>query len=355
LNALDFFVIITVVWLSAFLVLYLKRDEIKTRGITVYPFFIMVRRDSKSEWFPSVTRTKAFKALEWAFLGLSFVSSGLGFWLLIEAIYNKYVTPAGPLEASITPIIPGITTPLDQAPYILLAIAVSVTLHELMHAMSSTSNGIKVRGGGILLIYIFPGAFVEPDEQEFKKAEKVKRLKVIAAGIGLNFVLALLFLALMNYALPAMSQGAQIVGLIKDYPAYNASIPVGSVILAVNGHKITVPSQVDSFLSKTEPNNVTLLINGSLVTKTLFTPQGKLGVYLDYYFPSSIEQGLAYFIIWMYIINFSLALINALPLFITDGAKLFSELLGPQGQKTVMYISGGTLLLLLLALRLPGT
>jgi len=57
----------------------------------------------------------------------------------------------------------------------------------------------------------------------------------------------------------------------------------------------------------------------------------------------------------MYIINFSLALINALPLFITDGAKLFSELLGPQGQKTVMYISGGTLLLLLLALRLPGT
>jgi hypothetical protein len=39
-----------------------------------------------------------------------------------------------------------------------------------------------VRGGGILLIYIFPGAFVEPDEQEFKKAEKMKRLKVIAAG-----------------------------------------------------------------------------------------------------------------------------------------------------------------------------
>jgi membrane-associated protease RseP (regulator of RpoE activity) len=337
LNALDFFVIITLVWLTAFLVLYLKRNELKTRGITVYPFFIMVRRDSKSEWFPSVTKTKAFKALEWAFLGLSFVSSGLGFWLLIEAIYNKYVTPAGPLEASITPIIPGIT------------------LHELMHAMSSTSNGIKVRGGGILLIYIFPGAFVEPDEQEFKKAEKVKRLKVIAAGIGLNFVLALLFLALMNYALPAMSQGAQIVGLVKDYPAYNASIPVGSVILAVNGHKITVPSQVDSVLSKTEPNNVTLLVNGSLVTKTLLTPQGKLGVYLDYYFPSPIEQGLAYFIIWMYIINFSLALINALPLFITDGAKLFSELLGPQGQKTVMYISGGTLLLLLLALRLPGT
>ncbi len=57
-----------------------------------------------------------------------------------------------------------------------------------MHAMSSTSNGIKVRGGGILLIYIFPGAFVEPDEQEFRKVEKAKRLKVIAAGIGLNFV-----------------------------------------------------------------------------------------------------------------------------------------------------------------------
>jgi membrane-associated protease RseP (regulator of RpoE activity) len=221
--------------------------------------------------------------------------------------------------------------------------------------MSSTSNGIKVRGGGILLIYIFPGAFVEPDEQEFKKAEKVKRLKVIAAGIGVNFVLALLFLALMNYAIPAMSQGAQIVDLVKDYPAYNASIPVGSVILSINGHKITEPSQVDSLLSKTEPNNVTLLINGSLVNKTLFTPQGKLGVYLDYYFPSSIEQGLAYFIIWMYIINFSLALINALPLFITDGAKLFSELLGPQGQKTVMYLSSGTLLLLLLSLRLPGT
>ncbi|MGC9105344.1 MAG: site-2 protease family protein [Thermoprotei archaeon] len=352
MNAIEFFVATAAAWGVVYVIMFLYKEKLKSKGVTFYPFFIMLRKDARSEWFPRISKSKFYRALEWVFVVIAFVSAGLGFLLLGEAIYSKYLAPPGTVGAAITPIIPGVTTPLAQAPYILLAIAIAATVHELMHAMSATSNGIKVKGGGVLLLFIFPGAFVEPDEEEYKNADKLKRIKVVAAGIGINFVLGLAFLALLTYAVPAMSQGALITGLVKDYPAYNASVPVGAVIVNINGHAVTTPDQVDKLLSRTEPNSVTFLVNGTLLTKTIPTPLGKLGVHLTYYFPSPVEQGLAYFATWMYIVNFSLAVLNALPLFITDGTKLFAELVGEKGQKAMMYVSGGVLLMLLMALSL---
>jgi len=352
LDVLTFFVLVLIIWIIAFIAIARKREELQKKGIILYPFFLMMRRDARSEWFPKLSKTKAYRALDWAFVGLAYASMGLGFWLLLSIVIAKLTSKVAP--AALTPIIPGVTVPLAQAIYILLAIAIAVTLHELMHAISSTSNGIRVKGGGFLLIFIFPGAFVEPDEEEFKSASVTKRIKVVSAGIAINLILAVISFFLLGYLAPALSQGALIVGVIKDYPAYNASIAPGQVIVAINGHPVHVPSQVDELLSTTSPNVVTLLVNGSLINKTVITPQGKLGVYLAYYYPSSLVSGLMDFLLWFYTINFSLATINALPLFITDGTKLISELFNDEslGRKVSMGLSVVTIGLFLMAIQI---
>jgi membrane-associated protease RseP (regulator of RpoE activity) len=54
------------------------------------------------------------------------------------------------------------------------------------------------------------------------------------------------------------------------------------------------------------------------------------------------------FTLWLSIVNFSLAVINALPLYITDGGRIATLLLGERGGK-IANIMGLALLVLLLA------
>lgn len=351
MDVLTFFLIVILTWLAAFLALYTRREKLQARGVILYPFFVLVRKDARAEWFPKISKSRVYRILDWVFTGLAYLSMGLGFWLVASIVLSKITSQQA--TATLIPIVPGVTVPLEQTIYILIALAVAVSLHELMHAISSTSNGIKVKGGGILLLFIFPGAFVEPDEEEFKKASTSKRVKVVASGVAINLILALVALSLLNYLGPELSQGALIVSVVKGYPAYNASIQPGEVIVAINGHTVRSPSQVDPLLSTTSPNTVTLLVNGSLISKTLTTPEGKLGVLLSFYYPSPAVSGFMTFLQWFYIINFSLATLNALPLFITDGTKLVSELFQDEKRaKTVsLSLSAVTLMLLLMAIQ----
>ena len=351
MDVLTFFSIVIVAWLVAFLALYTRRKKLQEKGVIFYPFFVFVRKDARAEWFPKISKSRMYRVLDWVFMGLAYLSMGLGFWLVASIAMSKITSQR--TTAALIPIVPGVTVPLEQTIYILVAIAVAVSLHELMHAMSSTSNGIKVKGGGILLLFIFPGAFVEPDEEEFRKASTSKRIKVVASGVAVNLILALVALSLLNYLGPALSQGALIVSVVKGYPAYNASIKPGEVIVAIDGHTVRSPNQVDPLLNTKSPNTVTLLVNGSLVNKTLTTPEGKLGVFLAFYYPSPIVSGFMTFLQWFYIINFSLATLNALPLFITDGTKLISELFQDEKRaKTVsLGLSAVTLMLLLMAIQ----
>ncbi|AAY79495.1 site-2 protease family protein [Sulfolobus acidocaldarius] len=309
------------------LVMYTFRRRLEKRGFVVYPFMLLWKKQTRSEWFPNFARKRAYKIFDKIAVVLGVISLVLGLALILYVFLNSVFPSSSGSTVSLQPIIPGITVGLDQLPYILLAIGISVTLHELAHAISATSNGIKVRSGGLLLLIFFPGAFVEPDEEEFKSASSISRLKIISAGIAVNLILAAIFFPLANFLPANLSQGLLIVGEKQYFPAYNASIPVNSIILKVDGNAVKVPQQLSYYLDQGRTHILTLLYpNGSINSITINTTQThQIGVYITYYFPQGL-LGLLQFITWMFTVNFSLALLNGAPLIITDGGKVFTEI-----------------------------
>jgi len=103
------------------------------------------------------------------------------------------VAEAASRSAGVTPIIPGVTLPWGQLPYLAVAIAVGVALHEFMHAYAALRYGIPLRHVGVFsLFYIISGAFVEPDEEAYKKSSVEAKAAVLASGVAANVALALL-------------------------------------------------------------------------------------------------------------------------------------------------------------------
>ncbi len=110
-----------------------------------------------------------------------------------ELLGGASVEKAAAQTSGITPIIPGVTLPWDQLPYIAIAIATAVVLHELMHGYAAVRYGIPIKSLGVFsLLYIFSGAFVEPDEENFKKAKTEAKVAVLSSGVAANVALAIL-------------------------------------------------------------------------------------------------------------------------------------------------------------------
>lgn len=122
---------------------------------------------------------------------------------------GRPVEEAAAHSAGVTPIVPGVTLPWDQLPYLAVAVVVSVVLHELMHGYAALRYGIPVKSVGVFsLLYVFSGAFVEPDEESFKKASTEAKVAVLASGVAANVVLAVAAMALGILGAWAGLQGA---------------------------------------------------------------------------------------------------------------------------------------------------
>ncbi len=346
--------------LAFWAVIYAFKGSLEKRGFKVYPFFLMWRKGTRSEWFPSVANSSAYKSFEKIAVVLGILSMAGGIFLIYYVISGLLVRPTA-TGVRLEPIIPGVTIGLNEAVYVLLAIGVSVVVHELMHAISATSNKVNVRGGGFILIGIFPGAFVEPDEEEFQRSPTYAKLKIIASGIAMNLILAAIFFPLAAYLPSALSQGVEIVGILPHSEAYNISLHAGQVIEEINGQAIRTFSQLGNALdSSTHYVIVVKNPNGTLSYYNATSSNHFLGVEVTYSLPASVYPFLE-FSTWMFVVNFSLALFNGAPLFITDGGKIFTELIkrvsSRYGEKVSYYIQ--TLLLvsflfaILLSISLP--
>ena len=97
-----------------------------------------------------------------------------------------------PIEASssssasylaIQPILPGWNLPLTQLPYYLLAILISVVVHELGHAVASASHRIPIVSMGVSLFGpLIPAAHVELNSAQLRETPFKKQMDILTAG-----------------------------------------------------------------------------------------------------------------------------------------------------------------------------
>ena len=174
--------------------------------------------------------------------------------------------------------------PIEYLFYVVLALAIAIIVHEFSHGILGLVGKIKIKSLGMLLLIIPIGAFCEPDEEELKKTEPSKRMRVYAAGPMSNFVVAFIFLLIFSFIFMGAIQpikGADVLYVYDNTPAKDIGIKVGSVITNFNDTKINDNNEFKSAINNTFPNqtvNISFIIDGNNVNK-----QVKLANLYDFY------------------------------------------------------------------------
>ena len=277
-----------------------------------------------------------------------FIMMGFAFWFLLNNVSNFFVAQSEFNE--LTVLIPGIT--LTSAPaitYFLLSIPIVLVMHEGGHGIVAALEKIKIKTGGFAIFIAMFAGFVEPDEEEFEKAKKISKLRVIGAGATSNVLFALVlgvilltnpFFAMVVpepllsifYELP---EGVLILSIIENSGAEKAGLLANDIITSINGIPILSPADFPS-LSPGDTASVSVLRDGQPLEfglKVMPAPddpeRGLIGIMRDNSFAYTpvmnfIEWNnptVSMFLLWLWMISFFIGIINMLPLPILDGGK----------------------------------
>lgn len=192
----------------------------------------------------------------WALLYLMPVAAAVGFFIFLRPIELLF-SPSAPAFVSyvrtLSPLgnigIPGLN------PYIpivdgWIALIIAMIVHEGAHGVIARSLGLPVKASGLIFIlFVIPiGAFVDVDEDALKVAKSSHAGRVLAAGAGVNLVLAVVCLLLLFSAVGNLRpkvDGIAVGSINPGYPAAQAGIRPGDFITAVNGIPIDSSAAVN--------------------------------------------------------------------------------------------------------------
>ncbi|MEM0157803.1 MAG: site-2 protease family protein, partial [Thermoplasmataceae archaeon] len=161
--------------------------------------------------------------------------------LVYGSILSLNIKPANAPSLSLLIGLPGIN-PAIPISYGLVTIIVAVAIHEIFHGVVARRQGIKLSSVGALFFIIPLGAFVEPDEKEIMSADPVIRRRIIAAGPGVNIVIAVISLVIVAFLLfPAVTpthQGLYVESTTGGSVAASL-IPTGSELISYGNNSIS--------------------------------------------------------------------------------------------------------------------
>lgn len=337
----EFLVWAAAAWAAAYLAArFVFRKRLEGNGnLKLYPFFMILRTKRLVSFFDKVAQAAP---LLWR--TVSNIGLAVGFGLMAFAIYfltrNLGVYLFAPQQVGVQhiviPLIIGVTIRLEHFPYMLLAFALVLITHEGMHGLVARLERVKLKSTGVFLAFIFPGGFVEPDEEEFKRASPRARARVAAAGSFANVVVGVLVILLMIGVFMPVESGV----IILEVEDGGEGPGMGEVVLSVNG----VPVNRNTLLQNITLEDV-ILVETNVKTysfkaaKPMSIPlawvlRGVGITRVDYYYPMKFglgdpaaEYNFYRALWWMQLIALGVAIFNMLPIQILDGHLLVSSLL----------------------------
>ena len=285
-----------------------------------------------------------------------FLMMGFAFYFLLNNISNYFVAQAEFSE--LTVLIPGVT--LTSAPaiaYFLLSIPIVLVMHEGAHGIVAALEKIKIKTGGFAIFIAMFAGFVEPDEEEFEKAKKISKLRVIGAGATSNVLFAIVLGAIMLtnpvfgmviesiplFGEPILdtfyvtSSGVLILSIMENSGAEQAGLLANDIITSINNIPIHGPSDFPS-LNPGEMASVSVIRDGMSLdfgVEIMPAPEdaerGLIGImrdnsiqfkpvmnFIDW---TDVDFNISMFLLWLWMISFFIGIINMLPLPILDGGK----------------------------------
>lgn len=342
--ALAFFLILSVI-------LYFKRDRIKTEGFFPVFYFSMLRTklglgkmNEYSKKYPRFLDVLSKIGVFVGFLGMFLISG-----ILIYYLIKTFTVPSGP--AAVQVVLPFKVKGTFYVPffYWLSCLTIIAFIHEFAHGVIARRRGIPIKSSGIaflsVIVPIVPAAFVEPDEKKVRKKSNMDQLSVFAAGPFSNLLLALLAFLVMIFVLsPLNSQfyqpdGVLISSVQNNFSAQSAGVIDGELITGIGNFTILKIVDISTALSDKHPGDTINLVTNRTSYDILLKPSPVnasspyIGLTLQDHF--SLKKGLdsfswfftgydwlAGFFFWLFILNLGVGLFNLAPLGIVDGGRM---------------------------------
>ncbi|MBP2029725.1 membrane-associated protease RseP (regulator of RpoE activity) [Methanohalophilus levihalophilus] len=267
-------------------VLLEKRGILAKYNISTYGPILMIRTLRGQGLLNWLARPRNFWK-KFADAGIILMFVGMFAMLLVVivsdiALLSSLTTDSMPEPSSFNEarnifLIPGVNEfiPLTWG---IIALVVTLVVHELAHAVLCRAEDIRVKSMGLLVAIVPIGGFAEPDEDELfgeeevdeegnilgrvnPKATQKQRARILAAGVMSNFIVALIAFALLfGPVMGAIAPvgNALVMDVQNGSSAANAGIEGGMIITGINDVQI---SNVSELIAYTDT-----LANGSIVT-----------------------------------------------------------------------------------------
>jgi len=234
--------------------------------------------------------------------------------------------------------------------YWIISIFVITIFHELSHALVAITEKIKIKSMGAFLLLVFPGAFVEMDEKQFRKSKPSTRMKIAAVGsignvvVFLFLVLLIFFVGLVGSAL-FETNGVNFENTIQETPAHD--IDLSGTIIKINSESVVDIYQFDGILASITPGeNITITTSEGVYNLTTsphpnnesksYIGIGSVSTNLDYSekfsflgnpkISVSIFFWLSQLLFWVAFIDINVAVANLLPFLPFDGGILWNAI-----------------------------
>ncbi|SET09725.1 PDZ domain-containing protein [Methanococcoides vulcani] len=278
-----------------------KKGILERYNISTYGPILMIRTLRGQKLLDFLARPKSMWKL-FANIGIVLMFIGMFAMFLIIVVSdvamlssigdNTLPEPGKFNEARNIFLIPGVNEfiPLSWG---IIALLVTLVVHEFSHAILCKVEGIRVKSMGILLAVVPIGGFAEPDEEELfgikkedgkdleasstdgpierkilgiekepdtsKVATREQRARILAAGVMSNFVVAAIaFILLFGPVLGAISPlgDAMIVNVTPDSPADIAGLQDNMVITQIDDTPVEKANDILLYMSSVEPGTV---------------------------------------------------------------------------------------------------
>lgn len=315
-------------------------------------------------------------------LGILFIGLFL-FTINLATFFAPETSDVTPI--AITPVIPGITISLKSLPYFIVAIMIGAIVHEFAHGIAAINEGISLKSTGIFVFLLLFGAFVEPNEEGYLKSSNRSKMRVMAAGGLANMLISILIIIILILPIgfplliaplfQSTPSGVLVVDTVSEKPANQAGILPGYAIIGIETDTqyfhINSAEDFQSFVNTYVYPNQTLIFhfNNNLDPLSLETEphelnqsRGFIGILTwDYLEPRIFSNNptmnlLPYWIfmtlLYTFLVNLMLALMNLLPVPFLDGDKLLGAFLGEKNMRYHKWIKYYALIILLLNLLL---
>jgi len=340
------------------MVVVAKGLKLENRGFEIKAYSIVYKNEGmQSVLTKMLTRTRrGIRVFADVSVVAGFLMMGFAFWFLISNVSKFFVEPTE--FAVVTVLIPGITLTSPSAILnFLLSIPIVLIIHEGAHGIVATLEKIKIKTGGFAIFIAMFAGFVEPDEEDFDKAKKISKLRVIGAGATSNVLFALVLgvILLTNplFAIilpePLLStfyeppEGVFIISLIEGSGAEKAGLLPNDIITSINDVRIVSPIDFQKIeLIPGETVTVSVIRDTQELqfpVEIMVSPddpdKGLVGIMRDnsfafkpiYNFIEWNNPQFSFFLLWLWMISFFIGIINMLPLPILDGGKFIHSII----------------------------